>query len=135
MDTKRVMLSYSRKDEIYARLIESAFASTHVTILRDKTVIQIGQDWLERILEEIKTSDHLLLILSPDSVSSEYVALEAIYANLVAGISQKKAFILPILIKNCVPPKWLDKYQQANFVDHPDEAAKSLLKALGFPST
>ena len=57
----------------------------------------IGEDFPQRIYDEIKQATHICYIISRNSVNSEWVKEELSTAKVVEK-ERKKTFIIPILI-------------------------------------
>ncbi len=129
---KRVTISYSHHDEIIVEAIKELLINAKLEVNIDKDVLGLGIKWFETMFKTIRTSSCLLFVVTPESLESEAVKSEIIYAQLIAALKQKKAFILPLIVKPCdkLPP-WLTNTVYADFVNHPDEASNALLKSLG----
>jgi len=81
-------------------------------------------------LTSIRASDHLLLILTENSLKSKYVQSELSYAQCHSAFNDLHAFILRKMAA-CELPDWLSRYQIADLVNDPDAGAIYLKKALG----
>lgn len=79
VETARIFLSYqhgTETDEQLAVQIENALLDHGFAVFLDDQVIQMGTRGAERVLAAIHESDFYLVLLSPDSVTSEIVTLE-----------------------------------------------------------
>src|SRR5689334_1097111 len=72
----RVFISYSRKDIQFAERLEDDLSLRDIEVWRDKTNIQPGSSWSDEIQNALDTSDTMLLIVTPDSMASQYVSDE-----------------------------------------------------------
>jgi hypothetical protein len=73
-------LSYSRKDwEGFVSTLARDLAKESKKVWIDQDYIIGGDDWMDAIGEALQTCDTLLLVLSPDSISSKYVKMEYRY--------------------------------------------------------
>lgn len=132
---KRLMISYSHQNRREVEIIEKALLKAGYIIWRDDQLTP-GTDWFQAILEEIDQANRLLLMLSPDSIASKYVAYERQFGELKAKIEGKKNFIIPIMVEECnkqLPDwTWLRDTQILKWYE--DKATESLIKAIGIRS-
>lgn len=93
----------------------------------DITDLYGGDDWIRMIPSAIETSDRIIVVLSPNSIASEWVEKEYTQA-----LSLHKK-IIPIMLTACTVPFALNTINYVNFSlgDYADNF-KSLLTALGF---
>ena len=76
----RVFLSYSRQDMAFVDRLERALNEHGITVYLDRTEIEKGVDWWERIRQLIGKSDTVVFVLSPDATQSAVCAREVEYA-------------------------------------------------------
>ena len=72
----RVFLSYSRRDADFVEALEQALSARGMTVYVDRTAIEKGVDWWERIHQLIARSDAVVFVLSPDAAQSDICARE-----------------------------------------------------------
>jgi hypothetical protein len=97
----RVFISYRTKDpdlslaqEIYAALN----AAGHDAFLAGES-IRLGEDWSARIDRELERCDYFLLLLSPQSATSEMVTEEVRHAKQLHDTRrERKPIILPVRV-------------------------------------
>jgi hypothetical protein len=131
---KRVtaFLSYHRADQPYARRIRDALAKQDYSIWFDIEALSPGSDWQQEITSAIDRAvdrGFVLVLLSSNSVQSEYVMQEIRYALEKSAKAAHGANIVPILlndpgvIQSAMPPplqlmlggiQWFD-FSQGNF--------------------
>jgi len=85
-----VFLSYARRDDIFAQLLESRLREAHIRVWRDKDSLYPGEDWKQAIERGISESEAVLVVLSDNSAASAYVTVELTYAF------RKKKYVIPI---------------------------------------
>jgi TIR domain len=125
-----IFISYSRKDsEFVDRLIE-ALEKYGFPTWQDVNAIAGGEVWKGAISKAVRESDAFLIVLSPQSASSENVSKELAVATKYARR------ILPVMYQACkIPDKMeydLAELQWADFHELPfDEALEGLVRALG----
>jgi formylglycine-generating enzyme required for sulfatase activity len=76
-----VFISYSHRDLEIARVLHDSFSAAGIVCWRDERWLQTGDDYAEEITKAIRDCDALVLLLSPASNSSDYVAIEAALAH------------------------------------------------------
>lgn len=134
-DETRVFLSYSRRDAEFVDRLEQALSAHGVTVYIDRTAIEHGVDWWERICQLISMSDTVVFVLSPDAVQSEVCTRELEHAI------QLGKRLMPVVCRpldNAVVPESLAKLNYVHFTaaspDAPaidfDIALERLLTAL-----
>ena len=110
----RVFLSHSSKDKPFVRrLAEDLVAMGHEPWL-DEWKIKVGECVVTNVERGISDADCVVLVLTPDAVSSGWVEREwkAKYWN---EISQRRTFVLPALAKACEIPALLQTRKYADF--------------------
>ena len=66
----RVFISYSRKDMEFAERLEAALKARNIDTLIDRREIYAFEDWWKRIETLIIQADTIVMVLSPDAISS-----------------------------------------------------------------
>lgn len=87
----RIFISYSRKDEPFARSLAGELARTGIDVWMDIEDIEVGHKWSSAIQQGLDSSDLMLVILSPTSMESSNVEDEFTYF-----LDQKKP-VIPLL--------------------------------------
>ncbi|MEM1311511.1 MAG: toll/interleukin-1 receptor domain-containing protein, partial [Cyanobacteria bacterium P01_H01_bin.153] len=100
--TTRIFISYRSQtpDQGLAQSFYQALsAAGHQAFLAESS-IKLGEQWAQRILQELEQSDYFLLLLSPQSVTSEMVMGEVQRAKeLQEERGQQRPIILPVRVK------------------------------------
>ncbi|MBN1452416.1 MAG: TIR domain-containing protein [Anaerolineales bacterium] len=122
----QVFISYSRKDIAFARRLAGDLEQAGFDVWWDISDLKGGDDWVRFIPAAIGSSQYFVVLLSPNSVQSEWVEKEYSYAIRL----RKK--IIPAMIKPCEVPFSLHTINYVDFVNV-DYAtgANNLLAALG----
>lgn len=94
-------------------------AKHHVWV--DRWELKLGDSLTSRIQESLTTSSAILVILSKNSVESEWCKRE-LNAGLVRELEEKNTIIMPVVIDDCAIPLFLKDKLYANFNKDPDEA-------------
>ncbi len=93
-DKPTAFISYSRKDwPGFVSGLVSGLAQRSQKVWIDQHFIVGGDDWMDAVGQALETCDRLLLVLSPNALSSKYVKMEYRYF-----FSQDKP-IVPILYR------------------------------------
>jgi hypothetical protein len=104
----QVFISYSRRDLSFVEQLVSDLKRTGIDVWYDLSGLEGGSRWRIEIQKAIKNSDFVIVVISPDSVESEWVEREYLFA------SNLKKKILPIMYRECeLPMSFLD----LNYVD------------------
>jgi hypothetical protein len=75
--SERVFISYSRRDALYfASNLATRLQAENLSLYRDLTHLEGGVDWWRQVEEAIRTVEHVVLVLTPASLVSPYVARE-----------------------------------------------------------
>ncbi len=126
---QKVFISYSRKDIKFARRLAADLEEAGFDIWWDISDLKGGDDWVRFIPAAIQASQFFVVLLSPDSIQSEWVAKEYSYALRL------RKRIVPAMIRQCDVPFALNTINYVDFInDEYDSAVNKLLVALGgFP--
>jgi len=108
IDFYSCFISYSTKDDDFARRIHNDLQASGVRCWFAPHDIQGGKKVLHQIEEAIRLYDKLLLILSPDSMNSNWVETEIINA-IKKEQQQQKQMLFPISI---VPFEQIKKWKR-----------------------
>ena len=124
----QVFISYSRKDIKFARRLAGDLEKAGFDVWWDVSDLKGGDDWVRFIPAAIEASQYFVVLLSPNSIQSEWVEKEYSYA-----IRHRKK-IIPAMIKLCAVPFSLHTINYVDFINT-DYATgvNKLLDALGGP--
>ncbi len=124
MRMPEVFISYSRKDADYAEVLRGRLRDAGFSSWIDLEGLQAGEEWCQEIDQAIRDSVALVVLLTPASRASGYVAYEWAFA-LGAGVR-----VIPVLwIATDLPPR-LATLQHLDFIAPATRPWKSLLGAL-----
>src|SRR5574341_480868 len=105
---QRIFISYSRKDIGFVRKLAEDLEKAGYDVWWDLTDLRGGDDWLRVIPSAIESSQFVIVVLSPNSVISDWVEKE--YAQALSF--HKK--IIPIMLAQTNVPFAL---KTINYVD------------------
>jgi len=126
----KIFISYSRKDIDFARKLAGDLETAGYDVWWDITDLQGGDDWVRTIPNAIASSQFVIVVLTPNSIESEWVEKEYTQALTL----RKK--IIPIMLVPCSVPFALNTINFVNFAigEYPDNF-KRLLAPLEFTGT
>jgi Tol biopolymer transport system component len=124
----QVFVSYSRKDVDIVRQLAKDLEKADFDVWWDISDLKGGAAWARTIQAAIEESEYYVIVLSPNSVKSEWVTKEYIFA-IKQGIK-----IIPVLYDTCKVPLALVNIQYIDFRgDKYDRGLQELLFALQLP--
>jgi hypothetical protein len=92
-------ISYSSRDEAFAKKLHSRLREAHVRVWFAPENIKAGQKLYEQIDRAIQSNDRLLLVLSESSMQSEWVISEILNARKTEMIERRRK-LFPIRLVN-----------------------------------
>jgi formylglycine-generating enzyme required for sulfatase activity len=104
----QIFISYSRKDIAFIEQLSIDLKTAGLEAWYDLTGLEGGAHWSREIEKAIKASEYVIMVLSPDSVSSSWVEEEILYARKL------KRKIIPLLYRDCELPFG---FHILNFID------------------
>ncbi|MDD5131306.1 MAG: toll/interleukin-1 receptor domain-containing protein [bacterium] len=113
---KKVFLSHSSRDKAFARKLASELQANGVQVWIDEAEIRVGDSLIKKISLAIDDADFIAVVLSNESVNSEWVMSELKMA-MTKELSDCKVRILPILKEKCEIPLFLRDKLYADFTN------------------
>jgi hypothetical protein len=104
----QVFISYSRKDLAFVERLAKDLQAAGLQVWYDLSGLDGGARWGREIQNAIKQSEIFVVVLSPNSIDSEWVEKEFMYANSL------KRKIIPLLYQPCETPLW---FINLHFID------------------
>ncbi len=108
-----IFISYCYKDRVFARRLAKDLQNEGIKVWIDEGEILVGDSLLKKIKEAIDEVDYLGVVLTPDSVKSEWVQVEVEIA-MNQEIDGKRVKVLPLLAKECDQPNYLKRKKRAD---------------------
>jgi len=109
---KQAFISYSRRDKAAAIKLKEDLEFRGLPTWLDLDDIPAGTEWPAELEEAIDQCPYFLLLLSPDSVSSDYTRHEYTIA-----LTRKK-YIIPVMLRMCELPKAIAHIQYVDLRDY-----------------
>jgi hypothetical protein len=104
----QVFISYSRKDLDFVEGLATDLKAAGLDVWYDLSGLDGGARWRIEIEKAIRASQYVIIVLSPDSIASEWVEEEILYAK---NFGRK---IVPLFYRQCDLPLG---YQTRHYVD------------------
>jgi hypothetical protein len=125
-----VYVSYSRKDGdwVSAELV-SQLEKAGLKIFIDYQNLQPGDPWMETLERAIRSSRHIVAVLTPNYLQSKFVHREL----EIAGRAGTQTKIVPVMLAPVQPPEALASLAYADFTDlaQRPKAMQQLVRSLG----
>ncbi|MBT3711829.1 MAG: SUMF1/EgtB/PvdO family nonheme iron enzyme [Anaerolineae bacterium] len=107
---RQIFISYSRQDMDFVKTLAEDLENEGFDIWYDLTDIDAGDRWAKEIQDGINESEIFVIVVSPNSIKSEWVEKEFLFA------SQRGLKIVPLLYTFCELPLWLLNIQYVDVV-------------------
>ena len=124
-----IFLSHNHKDKPFVRKLSERLQAHGIRIWVDEAEMRIGDSLISKIETAIREFKYLGVVLSPNSVSSEWVRRE-INIALTEELHGRKVKVLPLLHRKCDIPGFLVDKLYADFTDDFEEGLEVLLARL-----
>lgn len=103
-----IYISYQHTDADIVNRISEELRKRNHTILLDDSVLKVGQDWRKVLLESLRNADGVLVLISEQSLKSNYVVSEIGTARAYVAESANKKFIIPVIYGEIPIPNFID---------------------------
>jgi len=124
-----IFLSHNHKDKPFVRRLAERLNAHGIRTWVDEAEIRVGDSLITKIESAIKDFTYLGVILSPNSVTSQWVKKEVNIA-LTHEIDGAHVKVLPLLIESCDIPWFLSDKLYADFTRDFEDGFETLLKRL-----
>ena len=127
-----VFMCHSSKDKFFVRELAKKLGDYGVYVWIDEAEINIGDSLIAKIGDALADVDFVGVVLSSNSVKSEWVQRE-LSAAMVREFEEKKVVVLPLLLEKVEIPLFLRDKLYADFTTSQNygETFPKLLRALG----
>jgi hypothetical protein len=124
-----IFISYSRSDVAFVDWLAHNLVARRHHIWMDRWELNIGDSLIAKIQSALTESDAILIVLSKNSVGSEWCKKE-LNSGLLRELEEKRVLILPCVIDDCEIPLFLREKLYADFRNNPVEALTQVDDAL-----
>jgi len=129
---RTVFISYSSKDRDFAERLAADLRASGAGVWFDQWEIKVGDSITQKINDGIHDNDYLAVVLSPDSVASDWVRKE-LNAAMMKELDRRSVFVLPILYRDCEIPSLIADKRYADFRKSYEFGFSEVLKVLTPP--
>ncbi len=124
-----VFLCHTSVDKPFVDKLARDLRSTGIDVWLDKSEIKDGGSIVEKIQDALEAQDSLIVVLSPESVSSAWVKKE-LSASFVRELEERQVVILSVLYRNTQIPIVLREKRYPDFTVNYTTGMETLLKRL-----
>jgi hypothetical protein len=125
--TVKVFISHAEKDGPYAALLGRALTGAGLSVW-EPSAVQPGDNWALKTGEALAKADAVVVLLSPDSVASEWVRREI---EFTISSPRFNGRLIPVLVRPTPEVPWiLEELPQWVEADNPAAAAKKIVGLL-----
>ncbi|MBV6491812.1 MAG: hypothetical protein CNCCGFBP_02463 [Fimbriimonadaceae bacterium] len=124
-----VFISYSHHDLDFVGKLAARLVSSRIHIWFDRVELKVGDSLIDGIQSAISESDFLAVVLSKNSVESEWCKRE-LGGALMRELEEKRVVVLPLLIEDCDIPIFLTEKLYADFREDFEKGFDALREAL-----
>ncbi len=109
--TTTLYISYSRKDSAIVDKLVSQLSGRGINAIYDSNLIQDGGDWKKALMNGITNADGVLVLISPNSISSNYVMNELGLARGLTLDSKGNKLLVPVIYGEVPIPDFIGDIQ------------------------
>lgn len=124
-----VFICHSTSDKEFVNKLYARLATERVKVWFDALEIKVGDSLIGKIEAGLATMDYLAVVLTPESVASQWCK-EELRAAMSRQIKERRTVVLPILFKDCDIPMFLAEKKYADFREDFEVGLKDLLATL-----
>jgi len=131
--TKQVFISYATVDAQFAHRLADNLRRLSVPVWIAPESIRPGEGWVEAIERGLAESSHMVVLLTPAALESEWVRKETDVA--IAQERRGRIRVIPLDVEPCEVPLLLSSYQMVSFRRDYDAGLSQLVDILGVSVT
>ncbi|MBI3013861.1 MAG: toll/interleukin-1 receptor domain-containing protein [Candidatus Tectomicrobia bacterium] len=124
-----LFISYSHADKDFVDRLATQLVAHKVNVWLDRWEMHVGESIIDRIQRAIMDASALLVILSPESVESEWCKKE-LNSGLIRELEERQIVVLPVLVRDCTIPMFLREKLYADFRTNFDDGLRTILEAV-----
>jgi hypothetical protein len=98
-----VFISYSHQDKDFVDKLAIQLVNQNVHVWVDRWELSVGDSLIDKIQNAVDGASALLVVLSPESVESEWCKRE-LSAGLLRELEEKRVVVMPVLLRDCNIP-------------------------------
>jgi hypothetical protein len=122
-----VFISYSHADREFVYRLVQDLELAGLTVFFDQRIAS-GESWADTLSKAIEGARYVLVVLSPEAVSSDWLRAETMLGLKREG--DGKATVIPLMVRQCEPPLILTLKTWADFREDYHAGLRALLPVL-----
>ncbi len=127
--TMPIFISYNHADKSTAETLAMLLIQAKQNVWIDKWELNAGDSLIEKIEEALGGADAILVLLSKNSIQSEWCKKE-LRSGLVRELEEKSVLVIPIVLDDCEIPLFLREKLWIDLRENKDEQLELLLRSL-----
>lgn len=124
-----IFISYSHSDKEFAESLATQLVHAKQNVWIDTWELNAGESLIERIEGALGDADAILVLLSKNSVQSEWCKKE-LRSGLIRELEEKSVLVIPVVLDDCEVPLFLKEKLWVDFRKNKDEQWALLLRSL-----
>ncbi|WP_084696010.1 toll/interleukin-1 receptor domain-containing protein [Arenimonas donghaensis] len=124
-----VFISYSHQDKDFVDKLAVQLVRQNVHVWVDRWELSVGDSLIDRIQDAVDGASALLVVLSPESVQSEWCKRE-LSAGLLRELEEKRVVVMPVLLRDCEIPIFARGKFYADFRTNFDDGLRAVIDGI-----
>lgn len=124
-----VFISYSHKNKEFVDKLAKQLVFHNIHVWVDRWELNIGDSIIDKVQEAVQGATALLVILSKDSVESDWCKRE-LSAGLLRELEEKRVVVMPVLYEDCNIPLFARGKLYADFRNTFDDGLRTILEGI-----
>lgn len=124
-----IFISYNHSDKDTAESLAKILVQAKQNVWIDKWELNAGDSLIERIESALGGADAILVLLSKNSIQSEWCKKE-LRSGLIRELEEKSVLVIPIVLDDCEIPLFLREKLWIDFRKDKDDQLALLLRSL-----
>jgi len=124
-----IFISYSHKDKVFVDKLALQLVRRNVNVWVDRWELSVGDSLLEKVQDAVDGASALLVILSKNSVESEWCKKE-LSSGLLRELEEKRVVVMPVMLEDCNVPIFARGKMYADFRDNFDDGLRVLMEGV-----
>jgi hypothetical protein len=123
-----LFVSYSRNDKELVVLLANELQNKGINVIYDETVLKPVEEWQKRLQKALMNADGVLILITPENVSSQFVIYEIGIARSFFDNGEK--LVLPVIYKDTKPPEIINDIYAIHWGENFQEVIDRIIEAV-----
>ena len=124
-----VFISYSHQDKDFVDKLAIQLVQKNVHVWVDRWELSVGDSLVDKVQEAVDGASALLVVLSPESIKSEWCKRE-LSAGLLRELEEKRVVVMPVLLQDCEIPIFARGKFYADFRTNFDVGLRAIIDGI-----